>query len=117
MKEIKAFECGYCRKMYRTESGVLKHEKFCNSNPQNYRACDGCAFLKTEIEEYEKGDDYTTDEPVMGKRRVFECTKLNKTLYSVYEERKGHLEQYPWHFNNAIRMPKTCIEYKPSFSI
>jgi hypothetical protein len=33
-KRIDAYECQYCRKLYRTERGATKHERYCFKNPR-----------------------------------------------------------------------------------
>lgn len=44
MKAITVFECDYCKKLYRSKSGILKHEKRCFHNPVT-KSCISCQFL------------------------------------------------------------------------
>lgn len=44
MKSITVFECDYCKKLYKSKSGILKHEKRCFNNPVT-KSCISCQFL------------------------------------------------------------------------
>jgi len=41
MKEMKAYQCSFCRFYKKTKVSVLNHEKHCFYNPEN-RACATC---------------------------------------------------------------------------
>ena len=41
MKEIKAFQCEFCGKVYKNMSSAKRHEKKCFANPIN-KACRAC---------------------------------------------------------------------------
>ena len=49
MKEIKAYQCDYCKKYYKHKSSAKRHEKICFYNPEN-RACITCDNFKTDYE-------------------------------------------------------------------
>jgi hypothetical protein len=42
LKEITAFVCSYCDKLYRRKSSAIRHEKKCYANPLT-KACRTCA--------------------------------------------------------------------------
>jgi len=44
MKTITAFECDFCKKLYRSKSGIGNHEKRCFHNPET-KSCISCKFL------------------------------------------------------------------------
>lgn len=43
-KEI--YKCEHCRKLYQIKRFTELHEKMCNKNPENQRACFTCKFLE-----------------------------------------------------------------------
>jgi len=49
MKEIKAFECDYCRRYYKHKSSAKRHENRCYYNPEN-KACVTCGNFITDYE-------------------------------------------------------------------
>lgn len=44
MKEIKAYKCGFCNKVYENKSSCRSHEYKCYFNCRT-RSCAGCTFL------------------------------------------------------------------------
>ena len=46
MKEIKAFKCDHCSKIYQRKHNAKVHEQKCSKNHDNNRACFGCRFLE-----------------------------------------------------------------------
>ena len=62
MKEIKAYQCGYCSFYRKTKKSVVEHEKICFSNPVR-RACQTCKFnveIDYDINEIHNGENYCT---------------------------------------------------------
>src|SRR6185437_863674 len=47
MKEIRAFECGFCPRFYRRKNGATRHENKCWRNPAR-RACITCGHFTFE---------------------------------------------------------------------
>lgn len=43
MKEVNAFKCSYCDKLFSNENSCHSHEKKCHHNPST-RSCESCAF-------------------------------------------------------------------------
>lgn len=41
-KEVKAFKCNYCRRVYLTKAAANRHEFFCFKNSSLYGKCDDC---------------------------------------------------------------------------
>jgi len=93
MKEIKAFVCGYCKKLYRSEKACVKHENLCNKNEENIPICYKCAHLgKKEI----WIDDYydsERDEVIRHPFSSFYCEKLKIALFPIIVEKKGNQEE------------------------
>lgn len=100
--------CDFCNKRYLSEYWCLKHEKRCDRNPENDRACFECAHLTmdheaTIYEEFYGGGD--------AERKVsaFYCKKLDKYVIPPVAEHKGNA----YEFGDALNepMPKEC-EYQ-----
>jgi hypothetical protein len=51
MKEVKSYQCEYCRKLYELKASCRSHEYQCYYNPRT-RSCASCAFLRLEYQEY-----------------------------------------------------------------
>lgn len=93
MKEVKAFKCDYCGKLYRNKL-VLKHEAGCKQNPNNKHDCfEFCKYLVVGRESVDE-ESY---------RRTFFCSKYNKYMYSYIAERRGY-----GIIKNLERMPIKC---------
>jgi len=54
MKEVPAYKCGYCHKLYDNQYSCKSHEYRCYFNPRT-RSCASCAFLKLEKQVYKFG--------------------------------------------------------------
>jgi hypothetical protein len=54
MKEIKAYQCAYCKKVSRTITGIKLHEKVCKSNPE-VNLCSNCKY---GILKYDDADEF-----------------------------------------------------------
>lgn len=72
MKEIKAYQCDFCKKYYKHKSSAKRHEKICYYNPNN-KACLTCgnfdnlrttmfggAFCEAKLKEM-TADDFAHD--------------------------------------------------------
>lgn len=105
------YDCEFCNKYYKRKHFAEKHEKSCNLNPDNWRACHSCSHLtKKDTEIYSGVDDYYTCEPEDIKRSFLFCKEKNIFLYPPKSEHKdnhnhvnidgGSFENYP--------MPKAC---------
>ena len=51
MKEIKAYQCEYCKKISRTKTGIKLHEKKCSANPEanNCKNCVNACLRETDL--------------------------------------------------------------------
>lgn len=54
MKEIKAYQCQFCKKISRTITGIKLHEKACKCNPEKNH-CSNCVH---GILKHEEPDEY-----------------------------------------------------------
>lgn len=102
---VTVYRCDHCKKKMFRKGAMERHEKLCDSNPENYKACSDCCFLQeTTVEVYSGtgSDGYTRDV------KAFRCTKLDKMLYPLKVEQKGLVEKYPDTFEEQDPMPKEC---------
>lgn len=88
------------------------HEKWCASNPDNWKACSGCVNLEETLVEVESGymEDGVRD------AKAFRCKVLNKLLYPIKVERRGLNKLYPETFKNQEPMPKLCSHRNDGFN-
>lgn len=106
------YYCDHCKKKHLRKKAMEKHEKWCASNPDNRRACEGCMHLaETTIEVYYGNDPYGGEK--MREAKAFKCMKLGKMLYPLKVEERGLVDRYPETFEEQEPMPKECehMEY------
>jgi hypothetical protein len=102
---VTLYICDFCKKKMQRRGAMEKHEKYCPKNPENEKACSGCAFLKEEkVTMYYDG--WNGQEEIQG--NGFRCTKLDKLLYPLVVERRGLDQRFPEHFSDQEPMPKEC---------
>lgn len=44
-REVKAYRCNFCTKLYNYQKSAKRHEKFCSKNPKNKHKCFNCSHL------------------------------------------------------------------------
>ena len=91
-----------------------RHEKFCESNPENEKACSGCIFLKEETIEHDVMYHYDGSESIRNSK-AFKCSKKDILVYPTKAERLGLPEKYPETFEDQIPMPKECNDFDDGF--
>ncbi len=112
MKELtkKVFYCEHCNKHGLSKGHMNTHEKWCFHNPENKKACYGCANLEEiVIDGYyadHEGNDHTRE------FKGFHCKALDKKLYPLKCEKKNLPALYPGTFDDQEPMPKECEHYK-----
>lgn len=98
------YYCDHCNKMYQRKHAAIKHEKYCNKNPENKRACFNCQYLEMKVFDFYY-DSYAGEE--ITKVEAFYCGKVDKAVYPPKVERsfKG-----PYEFGDLenVKMPKEC---------
>lgn len=108
MKEVKAFKCDFCSKLYQKERFASAHELKCTSNPANKTVCFGCDHLEKVTAEHtyfdHNGNDYQEEVHIM------KCSKIG--VY-VYPPKVGFSERGPYLAENLgdvenIPMKKEC---------
>ena len=113
MKEIKAFKCDHCSKIYQRKGSAEKHEKACKNNSDNDRPCLSCVFMKNVtmpilIQDY---DGY--DETVF--KDILVCRKFKKGIFPPVIERKGYagykMANNEFNIDENEPMPKSCDEF------
>lgn len=77
MKEIKAYKCGYCGKLYQRKPNCIRHEdNHCLKNPKIRPICFDCKFMQCS-EETEDVDWWVT---MMDGREVRVSRKFKRTI-------------------------------------
>ena len=71
MKEIKAYQCDSCNRIYKTKAAMKKHESRCFLNQEN-KACWMCKYREIDI-----ADDCSD---------FNFCTKLDKSVKSASKD-------------------------------
>lgn len=106
MKELKAYKCDYCGKLYQRKYHCERHEIVCNKNPDNFRACFGCRFCEFKMEKI------YFDNPLGGEtveeRKMLFCSKKDIFVYPPRVEFNSYGFGYELgnHLNEP--MPKLC---------
>ena len=103
-KEI--YKCDYCNKLYQIKRWCIEHEKTCNKNPVNDRACFTCTHLIKKSETIYYDTCYGE-----AKREVdlLYCNKLDTFLHPPKVEHKGNM--YETHPKENNPMPRNCKFY------
>jgi len=111
------YKCSHCRKTYQRKNAAEAHEVGCKKNPENHRACFGCAFITRKDIEFIEGYASQSLAGASYAERTVElsvcfCTKKNTIItppnaYEIDEPcEKGT--------DNELRqeeMPKVCDLY------
>lgn len=107
-ENVTLYICSHCGKRLLKKKAMELHEPACYSNPENFRACSSCDFLK-ETENTVYFDTWNGE----GSRkfRAFRCDKLDKMLYPYKVEKNGLLNRFPESFEDQEPMPKNCEFY------
>lgn len=118
-ENVTVYICQFCKRKMFVKKSMERHEKLCNNNPENFRACSGCVFLENTTIEYSYSvptiglnmgvvfDGDTVERKTTG----FFCSKLKKKIYPFKAEKMGLIEKYPETFEDQYPMPKTCEHY------
>jgi len=122
MKEINnvtIYKCDFCKKELKRKHAMANHEKKCNNNPENWRACfNGCQHLERKPIILDIGiDNYISGEPEQRTYNGFYCALKKQYLIPAvvqnkdgginakhgYDKKGEEVEQY--------FMPKECESY------
>jgi hypothetical protein len=104
---VTVYKCEYCKKKLFVKSSMQKHEKYCNQNPENFKACLGCIKLEeVKITCYRYSAEAGAVVPF--KSNGFYCKALDKGVYPTKVEKLGLDKKHPETFENQIPMPKEC---------
>ena len=103
-KEV--YKCEHCRKLYQIKRFAEAHEKSCNKNPDNFRACHSCIHLvKKPITIQYDENGYGTDERTVD---ILYCPVIGTYLYPPKVEHKDNAFELGDELNSP--MPKECEE-------
>lgn len=103
---ITLYQCEFCKKKYFRKHACENHEKFCPSNPDNFKACSGCVFLKEEKVEYVVSNHDYHDQGRSS--NGFRCSQKDQLLYPLKAERLKLPQRFPETFEDQEPMPKEC---------
>lgn len=118
IENVTLYKCDFCNKELKRSHAMIKHEKYCFSNPENYRPCNSCDHL-----EYKEGESFEVhfvaggdfDTRFEKDPHYFYCNKFQKKLYNIIAEKRNLLEKYPETFEDQEPMPKECDSYNVEF--
>jgi len=79
-ENVTIYKCDFCRKKLMVKHAMVRHEKWCESNPENFKKCSGCVNLQETTTKIEW--DYS-DQCGMRTFKAFRCTNLDKLLYQL----------------------------------
>jgi len=111
MKEIKAYKCDHCGKIYNRKHNARIHEEKCKKNPDNNRACFGCRFLeKVELPVYVENSFMYEEEQT---KEVLVCAKFKTGVYPPSVENHPTLDGYEilgneFEIEGNKPMPREC---------
>ena len=123
IENVTLYKCDFCKKELKRKHAMVNHEKKCNCNPINFRACtSGCIYLeREEIDiDYEVGYDYENGETQYESKKVnaFKCTKFDKIMYPYSIEKSSALEKHPaikWYLTASFFLLTFFDLFKISF--
>lgn len=102
-KQITAYFCAHCNKLYQRKHACITHEVYCSSNPDPQRACFSCIHLhKKSVTHYYDTYSGESYEYVT----ILHCKKLDKFVYPPKVEAKKNWFDLGDEFNEP--MPKVC---------
>ncbi|EJL66275.1 hypothetical protein [Flavobacterium sp. CF136] len=116
IENVTLYKCDFCKKELKRKHAMDTHEKICNCNPENKKACmNGCIHLeKEELDvDFESYYDYGNEEQHYSTKKilVFKCAKLDKLMFPWSIERKNLHVEYPSTFEYQEPMPKKCSDF------
>lgn len=101
----KIYKCEHCNKLYQKKYFAEIHEKQCNKNPANNRACLECNHL-TKKDTVVYYDNYYGDMEEGRNVNLFYCPKIDAFLYPPKVEYKNNRFEFEDDLNQP--MPKEC---------
>lgn len=110
-ENITRYECDFCKKRLYVRHAMEKHEKICDSNPENSKACFNCKFLeRTVIDVYFETHYHPDYGSASAEKKVdgFKCSLYNKLMFPWKIERKELHIKYPGTYDEQEPMPKEC---------
>lgn len=104
-KEI--YKCEFCNRLYQLKHFAEKHEQICTKNPENKRACFGCAHLTKA--DYDIYSDWPDGSESKSTKSFCFCKKKSQFMYPPKVEIKNNMQDLGDESNNP--MPKECSEF------
>lgn len=85
MKEVKAFKCSYCDKLYINKNSCRSHEKRCYHNPIT-KSCVSCAFFQKAL--YPKAPGHSIEFSVCLKNEDISQKLKFSCIHHMYKDDK-----------------------------
>lgn len=107
-KEI--YRCGHCNKYGLSKGAMVRHEKICYKNPDNFRPCLSCQHL-TKRDVIIESDNYTYAETYQNRERkvsLFFCSKKDTFLWTPQNKIRGNEIESG---ESNMYMPEQCDIY------
>ncbi|MFA6667796.1 MAG: hypothetical protein WCS51_05550 [Bacilli bacterium] len=105
MKELTAYRCDFCKKLYIRKSSCKKHENLCFLNPENKPACFGCKYLTKKLFYDDPNDENSRS------IHTLYCKKKEVSLMPITSFKKGFLSK--GEYADEV-MPKECKMFDES---
>lgn len=110
MKEkhnVTLYSCDFCNIKMQIKNAMIRHEKVCTKNPDNFIACSGCNNCQEVKKDILIYNAYYGE--YQREVKSFFCKALEKNMYPPKAQILAF--QYPENFEDEIMMPKEC-EFK-----
>lgn len=96
MREVTAYKCEFCKKLYLRRGMCANHEEFCLKNPLNIPLCYTCKHYKmtADTEDIKCPDILNAEEPGYNRLRVFphRCELFGDKLYRHTDKVRENME-------------------------
>lgn len=112
MKEkhnVTLYSCDFCNRKMQIKKAMIRHEKVCTKNPENYIACSDCKHCEATTKQFHYQNHYYGD--CYKEVKSFKCNALDKIMYPPKIEKT--VIDFPENFEDEIVMPSKC-EYQNS---
>lgn len=107
-ENVTVYQCEHCKKKLFKDYAMIKHEKYCGANPENFTVCSDCDHMeRREIEYF--FDTYEGQQS--DKSNGFYCNCLKTYIYPVFIEHRTFFIQNPEQFEDQIPFKKQCEDF------
>lgn len=107
MKEkhnVTLYSCDFCNRKMQIKNAMIRHEKICTKNSDNFIACSGCDNCQEVKKTIHFDNHYYGD--MQREVNSFYCKHHEKNMYPPKAEKLAIM--YPENFEDEMMMPKHC---------